>query len=173
MIVKNLRTMNSKIFSLLAAGLLIFPLGASAIDFAGPGVQIAQQERDGGRGGKRGGRGHGFKKVLEQLDLTSEQSSQIQAIHDRNKQENEALYEEVKAKKEAMHDLFASDASDSELLQQHQEIQNLKQELKAKRFEGMLEIREILTPEQKAQINELMQERHNQRGERRSQRTSG
>lgn len=165
--------MNSKIFPLIAASLLIFPLGANAIDFdlAETGVQIAQQKSEARRGGKRGGRGHGFKKILDQLDLSSEQSSQIKAIHDRNKQENETLHEEVKAQKKAMGELFASDASESELQQKHQEIQSLKQELKAARFEGMLEIREILTPEQKAKMNELMQERHNRREERRGQRS--
>jgi len=170
MIIKNLRTMNSKIFSLLAAGLLIFPLGASAIDLVEPGVQIAQHE---GHRGKRGGKGGGFKKVLDQLNLSSEQSTQIEAIHDSKKQESETLHEQVKAQKEAMRDLFASDASDSELLQQHQEIQNLKQQIGTNRFEGMLEIRAVLTPEQKAQLTELMQERHNQRKERRDQRNSG
>ena len=172
MIIKNLRTMNSKIFSLLAAGLLIFPLGASAIDLAEPGVQIAQQENE-GRRGKRGGKRGGFKKVLEQLNLSSEQSTQIEAIHNSKKQESETLREQVKAQKEAMRDLFASDASDSELQQQHQEIQNLKQQIGTNRFEGMLEIRAVLTPEQKAQLTELMQVRHNQRKERRDQRSSG
>lgn len=160
--------MNSKIFSLLAAGLLIFPIGASAIDLSEPGVQVAQNEVE-GRRGKRGGKGDGFKKILEQLDLTSEQSTQIQAIHDSNKQENETVREQLKTEKEALHELFASDASDSELIQQHQEIQSLKQAFGTSRFETMLEIRALLTPEQKAQMNELMQERHNQKQERRSQ----
>lgn len=168
MIVKNKRTMNIKKLSLLAAGLIIFPLGASAIDLAQSEIQVAQHES---HRGKRGGKGHRFKKLLNKLNLSSEQSTQIEAIHDRLRQENETLYEQVKIQKEAMQQLFASNASDSELLQQRQEIQNLKQELKDNRFEGMLEIREILTLEQRAQMSELMQERHNQRKERRGRRS--
>jgi len=54
------------------------------------------------------------------------------------------------------------------LRQQHQEVQGLRNQLDNQRFETMLEIRQVLTPEQRTKMAELMEKRgHHHGGDRR------
>ena len=65
-----------------------------------------------------------------------------------------------------MQTLLASDASTEEIREQQQEAQNLRQQLDSNRFETMLEIREILTPEQRARMLELRESHRGRRSNR-------
>jgi Spy/CpxP family protein refolding chaperone len=94
---------------------------------------------------------------LQQLDLTPEQSEQIRAIHQQSQEDRDTLYQQLKAAKEDMRSLLSSDATAEELREQHQQLQNLQQQASDRRFETMLQIREVLTPEQRNQMAELMQ----------------
>ncbi|MEI2418634.1 hypothetical protein V6O07_00005, partial [Arthrospira platensis SPKY2] len=55
--------------------------------------------------------------------------------------------------------LQQSNASPEQLRQQRQRIQELSRALSDQRFETMLEMREVLTPEQRSQLQERMGER--------------
>jgi Spy/CpxP family protein refolding chaperone len=104
---------------------------------------------------------------LEQLNLTPEQSEQIRAIREQSKAENQSLRQQMQQAREQMRSLLASDATPEQLRQQHDSIQNLHQQLSDRRFETVLEMREVLTPEQRTQAAELMQQhkgRYRQRG---------
>ncbi len=62
---------------------------------------------------------------------------------------------------------MTGNASDDQLRQQHQEMQALRQQVETRRFETMLQIRKVLTPEQRAKAAQLMQEHrggHHHRG---------
>ncbi len=113
--------------------------------------------------GRRGGYG-GMKNVLEQLDLTPEQSQKIDAIHEQFHSDNETLFQEMRTNHQELRSLLASDASPETLRQQHQKIQDLRQQLGTNRFETMLQVREVLTPEQRTQMAELMEQRRGRRG---------
>ena len=63
-----------------------------------------------------------------------------------------------------MRSLLASNASEEQLRKQHQNIQGLRQQLGNNRFETMLQVREILTPEQRTQMAELMEQKRGRRG---------
>jgi Spy/CpxP family protein refolding chaperone len=63
-----------------------------------------------------------------------------------------------------MRSLLAENANPDELRQQHQQIQTLHQQLGNQRFETMLQVREILTPEQRSQMAELIQQHRGRRG---------
>lgn len=111
------------------------------------------------------GRGRGLGR-LEQLDLSDEQKAEIKAIHEQAKADTEDLRGEMREAKEAMKNLFANDASENQLRRQHQAVQNLHQELGTERFETMLKVRRVLTPEQRARMVELRQQRHQNSGDR-------
>ena len=116
--------------------------------------------------GKRN-RGRGWERMLQQLDLTSEQTEKIDAIRAESRQEYEALREEMRDSHQQMRSLLSSDASSNELRQQHRAMQRLRQKMSDRRFETMLEIREVLTPEQREQIVQLIKNNRGNRGFRR------
>ena len=155
--------------SAATAALLILPIGALAAIPEGNNNlsesitttrQIAQM-----RHGKRG-RGEGMNRLLQQLDLTSEQSEQIAAIKEQSQTDKEALYQQMQTEQEEMRSLLSSDATPEQLTQQHQQLQDLRQQAGDKRFATMLEIREILTPEQRSQMAESIAERGDRKGQR-------
>lgn len=108
---------------------------------------------------RRRGKG-GMKKIFEQLNLNTEQQERIKAIRQESKENNSSLRQEMRQAKEEMRKLMIQNASsDSTLRQQHEKIQNLKKELGNQRFETMLKIRQVLTPEQRSKMAELKQQR--------------
>lgn len=156
--------MNGQTFLAATAALLILPLGTYAAtpnqdsnvqESLTTTVKLAQHMKH----GKRGNRGEGMNKILQQLDLTSEQSQQIEAIQEQSKTAGETLHEQMQTQKQQMRSLFDSDATPEQLTQQHQQLQNLRQQFGDNRFETMLQVREILTPEQRAEMAELMSQK--------------
>ena len=165
--------MKKQIFAAMATALVILPLGVKAAqnDFQNnsdrilsvTSNQIAQNHFS---GDKRRGKGERMEKLLQQLDLTSEQSQKIQAIREESQTEKEALYQEMKTNHEQMRSLFSSNADSEQLRQQHQKNQDLYQQIGNNRFEMMLQVREVLTLEQRNQISELMTQHRGRRGHR-------
>ena len=153
-------------FSTLAALSLILPLGTYAAQFnpeyseKPENIQIAQMFSQKGRGY----RGERIKKLTEKLDLTDEQSAQIEAIHDKYRAANEENYQQLQQAREEMRSLLTSDANPNQLRQQHQEMQSLRQQLGNSHFETMLEIREVLTSEQRQELAEMMAQYRGRRG---------
>ena len=59
--------------------------------------------------------------------------------------------------------MMQGNASENDLRNKHQEIVSLRQQMGNLRFESMLEMRKVLTPEQRQQFVQLMQERRRMR----------
>ncbi len=116
---------------------------------------------------QRGPHGDRAEKLIEQLDLSEEQAEQIRTIREEARAENEDLRTQVQQAREQMRSLLDSDASNAELEQQHERMQALHQQMGDRRFQTMLQIREVLTPEQQQQLAELMEQRREQFGGRR------
>lgn len=96
-----------------------------------------------GRRGKR----HSAMQWLQQLYLTPEHLEQIQAIREQAQTDSESLREQLQ--------------------QQHNALQNLHQELGDRRFKTLLEVREVLTCEQRTQLAELRPQHQQERNQRR------
>ncbi len=108
-----------------------------------------------------------IERMMQQLDLTPEQTQQINTIREQSRSEYEALKPEIRANQQQMQSLLASDASNRELRQQYQQMQRLYQQMGDRRFETMLQIREVLTPEQRAKMAQLRSDSPESRGFRR------
>jgi Spy/CpxP family protein refolding chaperone len=106
-----------------------------------------------GPGGK-----HGGMKVFKELNLNAEQKEQIKAIRQANKDKMKSLREKAKTDREAFKSAMESEASKSKLVSLRKKMVKSKQALKDQQFENMLEIREILNPEQRAKFRELKSE---------------
>jgi Spy/CpxP family protein refolding chaperone len=82
------------------------------------------------------------------LNLTTEQRTQLKAIRDRSGKNSELVRQKMMTAQRKMGSLLQSTASISQLRQQYQEVQQLRQQLDLNEFEALLSERQILTPEQ-------------------------
>jgi periplasmic protein CpxP/Spy len=164
--------MNWKIFSAVTAALFILPLGTYAATLNQDNntqesmITMGKMVQNHDKRQNRGDRGDGMDKLLEQLDLTPEQSQNIEAIKEQSKTATESLRSQMQTQHQEMRSLLASDASTEQLRQQHQQVEELHQQLGNNRFETMLRIREVLTSEQRAKIAELMEQHRGKRFDR-------
>jgi Spy/CpxP family protein refolding chaperone len=117
----------------------------------------------------REGRGNHGQKLLQQLNLSPDQQAQIKTIEDQARASSTGLRQQMKTAFEQMQTLLAkSDTSADQLRQAHQQIQTLRQQLSDQRFEKMLKIRAVLTPEQRTKLATLRAEAsQSRRGHRR------
>lgn len=123
-------------------------------------IQLAQNPGDFKRN-----RGNRMEKLIQELDLTAEQAQEVREIQERSQAENEALYQQIPTLKQELQSLWASEADSQQIQQQQQQLQAIRQQIGQNRWEDLLEIRELLTPEQRSQMAELMAQRH-RRGHR-------
>lgn len=112
--------------------------------------------------GSRPGRGDNPEQMFEQLNLTPAQLSQIRAIREASRATMQPLREQMRAGHQELRTLMASDASTDEIRQRHSALMTLDQQLRTQRFEVMLQIRDVLTPEQRAELAQLLEQRRSQ-----------
>ncbi len=159
----KLQLMISRTLAAGAALFLVLPIATHAEPLNLKNLQLSDSNQIAQRFSRRARQGEGMLQFLEQLDLTEEQSTQIKAIRQEYLSANDRDYRELKQAREEMRSLLSSDASSDRLRQQHQTIQSLSQTLGDNRFEAMLEIREILTPEQRQEVANMMSQHRGRR----------
>lgn len=94
---------------------------------------------------------------IQHLNLTREQTQQIVVIKNKYK---EQIRESQRALQQAQQDLqnmIVGTATQPQILDQQRQVQRLRQHLEQLRFEIMMSIREILTPQQRRVFAERMQ----------------
>lgn len=96
---------------------------------------------------------------LDDLNLSEAQQQQIKAIREQYRPQMDANRTAVQTAREDLKQLMSSSASDSELRQKHNQLQDLMQQGGTLRFESMLAIRNVLTAEQRQQAATFMEER--------------
>ena len=154
--------MNWKTLALTAGALVILPLSTSAAesnrvygDEEINNVNNMNNMKHHARGeNRRGDRGKKLERLLSQLDLTPEQAEQIRTIQEQSRTTAAELKEQLQTQRQEMQSLYASDATAEEIRSEHQETEELASQLSSDRFETMLQIREILTSEQRAKMAE-------------------
>ncbi|MGB7416851.1 MAG: Spy/CpxP family protein refolding chaperone [Thermosynechococcaceae cyanobacterium] len=159
----------------LAAAAIIIPLTGTIAHFSTTEPALAETSQPtllaqnatppATENGKKGW-GKGREQLFEQLSLTDAQKTEIEAIRQAARSNKEGKREEMRAARDKMQELYASDASADELRAQHQTTQSMRQASGEQRFETKLKIREVLTPEQRTKLVELMKQKQEQRGRR-------
>ncbi|PZV10891.1 MAG: hypothetical protein DCF20_20595 [Pseudanabaena sp.] len=96
-------------------------------------------------------------RMLKQLNLSTEQLQKIKAIRDRDLAQIRELAQQSRQANKELRDLLAGSESSDVIRAKHIQVLNLQQELRKQHFERMLAMREILTPEQRSQLKEIMQ----------------
>ena len=96
-------------------------------------------------------------RMLKQLNLSSEQLQKLKAIRDLNPNRMRELAQQSRQANKELRDLLVSTESSNAIRAKHTQVLSLQQELQKQHFERMLSMREILTPQQRSQLNEIMQ----------------
>lgn len=128
-----------------------FPLSASqnpilAQEPGQPRHHNRQQGFDGGR-------------LMEQLNLTNGQKQQISLIRQKYQGQTQQLREQMRSEQQKLQNMMAGTATEAQIRRQHQQVAQLNQKIHNLHFEGMLQTRQVLTPQQRRQFAQMMQQR--------------
>jgi periplasmic protein CpxP/Spy len=104
------------------------------------------------------GRGRMGEKWGQELNLTADQQAQIKSIRDQERTASESLRQQMKTARERLETLMAGNADEAQIRQQHQQVQQIGQQLGDRRFEMMLKVRNVLTSEQRTKAAQLMKQ---------------
>ena len=147
-----------KIRMLIIVGVSILSIAAiSAVALSVP-IAVAQTARimRGGheRGGGRGGRGEGMHGgMLRGINLTDDQKAKIKQIGDTFRESTKSLREDLKAKREALHQASEGGTFDeASTTQKLTEMAGLEAKLMGEQFKMRQETLSVLTAEQKTQL---------------------
>lgn len=98
-------------------------------------------------------------RLMQELNLTSEQMQKMQEIRSQYQGEISQDQQALRQATLELRDLLAGTASVEEIRAKHREVQALQQQLGESRFESTLAMREVLTPSQRREFAEMMQQR--------------
>ncbi len=109
--------------------------------------------------GKGNGRFHagGHRLDLTPLNLTEQQKSRIQSLHEQARGQAKEIRKRLALKQIKLRDLlFSPDATDAQILAARRDMRELQDKMDELNVKDMLAIRGVLTPEQKAKLPMIM-----------------
>ncbi|WP_186440300.1 Spy/CpxP family protein refolding chaperone [Planktothrix tepida] len=98
-------------------------------------------------------------QLMNALNPTPEQQRQLQAIRQEYQGKMQQHQQQMRQLQQELNGLMAGNASESQLRQTHDQLMVLREQMGQIQFDMMLKMREVLTPEQRNQLANLMQER--------------
>lgn len=101
----------------------------------------------------------GQLKLMNQLNLTQEQKQKLEAIQSQYKGQISQRKRELRQAMQEFKGLMASSASSQEIRTKHQQVEGLRQQVEEVSFESTLAMRDVLTPDQRKQLAQLMEQR--------------
>jgi Spy/CpxP family protein refolding chaperone len=108
--------------------------------------------------GEQGREAQGPLKLMARLNLSSAQQQELQTIYSQYKDQISQRKQAVRQANRQLRDLMVSTASNDEIRAKYQEVQALRQQLEAARFESLLAMRDVLTPAQRSRFAQLMEQ---------------
>lgn len=87
--------------------------------------------------------------------LDEDQQETVKAMFEENREEMKGLHEEMESLREKLHELVKTEAGETTLNAKIEEIGALKTEIMKKYVNLRVEIRKLLTDEQKSQLDEM------------------
>ncbi len=103
------------------------------------------------------GRG-GFLKIMKELDLTDAQKAELKKLRGK-KEDRKNDRKKIRNLRTQLQAAMVANSSDAELLALFKELKEARDTSQTKRFKQMLEIRKILTPEQRVKFQEMRRQR--------------
>ena len=137
-------------------GVLMLSLG-SAVAFANQNSLVPQAIAQNTEAQRRPNRGK--EQLIQELNLTPQQTQQIQTIQNQSQDQISQRKQAVRQARQELFELMAGTASESQVRQKYRQVETLKQQVSEIRFDSILAMREVLTPQQRRQFAEKMQNR--------------
>lgn len=109
-------------------------------------------------------RGGPVEKLAEELNLSKEQKAKIKDIHEKSREQRKAIHDKIKVAHDELNKIIKSDASDNDVKAKFNDLQTIKMELEASRFENILATRAILTKEQREKFDAFKKDFHKKQG---------
>ena len=145
-----------------------FIIGVVLLGLALPQSGLARRDGPGGPGKHRLGPPHiMFEKHAERLGLDAETLTQIRGISERAKEESSELHTKFREAKTTMRKLLSAEAPDKAAVMQQAEVMSeIMTSIRKIRLTALLDIRALLTPEQRQELIKIREERRSQRTHR-------
>jgi len=105
------------------------------------------------------GPGRDKARLIQELNLTPEQTQRLQAIQNQYQDQISQRRQAVRQARQELVELMAGTASENQVREKHRQVEALQQQAEAVKFDSLLAMREVLTPEQRRQFAERMQRR--------------
>ncbi len=155
--------------TVVGAGAIALVFSACAV-YAQPFGRAGEKTKGHGEGWQKESLEHREKmmdKLTKELNLTPEQQQQIKKQRNQQKEKSKALRGELREKRfELKEELEKQDINKGKIYLLVAEIEGLMGDQLEQRVEGVLAMREILTPEQLEKFNEKMKEKLEERKEK-------
>jgi Spy/CpxP family protein refolding chaperone len=103
------------------------------------------------------------KQLLEQLNATPEQKQKMEDIRAQYQDQISQHKQQVRQTQQQLQEMLSTNASENQIRQKYDELIRLKQEMSKLQFEIILQVREVLTPEQRRQFADIMEQRRRNR----------
>lgn len=98
----------------------------------------------------------GGQRLFRDLNLSQQQIQQIQQIRNKYKDQLQSDRTTMRQEQQKLRDLMAGNANDSEIKTQYQRVKDLRIKLADAQFNSMLEMRNVLNPEQRQKFADRM-----------------
>lgn len=128
--------LRTKVFAALTALTLAFAMPAEA-----------------GREKGERGRGKVWAEAMKELNLTSEQQAKMKELNQKKHDELGSKRNAMKQAREDLHNALKGTAPDADVRQKFESLQKLQDEFARARFEHVLAVRAVLTPEQREKFH--------------------
>ena len=96
---------------------------------------------------------------LRDLDLEPAQMQKIQAIRRQSRGQIDRQRQEIQQTQQELRSLMASDASTGQIREKYLQVKRVREKLADTQFNSLLEMRQVLTPDQRQKFAERMQRR--------------
>lgn len=143
------------VIGLMSFGTVAYAASQETAPQQDTGVSEPVPGEEGPEGGAGSHRGKGPKKFFKDLNLTPEQQEKLDAHRKAQRAKNKETREQLKTKMQALHEEISKPNMDrAQLNGLVAEVNTLKGHLFSQHIEGVLEMKEVLTPEQFAKMQE-------------------
>ncbi|MEB3160627.1 MAG: Spy/CpxP family protein refolding chaperone [Synechocystis sp.] len=102
-------------------------------------------------------------RLMESLNLNDQQKQDLNKIRQKYQSQMDTIVSQLRSRQDELRTLMSSNASDDAIRAKHNQVSELRQQLGDLRFESMLESRKVLTPDQRKQFAQLMDERRSRK----------